>query len=491
MTITEAGTAPEPPTPTISVSGNKFVDQELAFDASGSMGADLTYTWTFGDGMMDYGAQVTHTYNATGDYTVKLKVTDSANQSEETTQTLTITSAPELIGQRVIASDGDKNHAFGYSVAVDGDTAVIGAVSADGSTKQKQGAAYVFTRDSSGVWSEQAKLEAPEGGFEFRFGHSVAISGDTVVVGEPHRKGDRSDPDSGHGAAYVFTRSDDVWSLQKKLLPSNTSIVEVSFGMSVAIDGDVIMVGRLAAVGHRVNGNVEGPYSGTVYVYRRSGNTWSQETKLFPDGLTEITVVSEENRFGESAVALSGDTAVIGDPTPPAINGPGSAYVFTRSNGSWSQQAVLTANEPTPSASFGKDIEIDGNTIVISAPQDSGTRGAVHVFTGSGSSWGEQAKLTLSDGGVQDYFGASVAIDGDTIMATTSYISPRDEPAYVFTRSGNQWSEQTLRVNSGGLPKPHPSGGAIVIDGNTTLIGARYGNEQGSAYFYGTSDLVQ
>ncbi|WP_323752720.1 PKD domain-containing protein [Marinobacter sp.] len=487
LTVTEPSVTPERPTASFNVEGYQLTGQELTLNAGSSLGADLNYVWSFDDGSGGYGPEVTRNYTAAGEYLVKLKVSDSANQTDETTQVLTIESSEDLVGQMVTASDGDVNHRFGYSLDIDGDTAVVGAWRADGNSSLAQGAAYVFARDDSGEWIEEAKLEADDGGFEFRFGHSVAISGDTIVVGEPHREGERPrNRYMVHGAAHVFVKSGGQWHLEEKLLPSNTSIEEVGFGMSVAIDGDHIVVGRPIANSYRVDGHVDGPYPGAVYVYQRVGGAWSKQAKLHPDGSSELQVVAERRRFGEM-VALHGSTIVVGAP----YSGPGSAYVFTGSGTNWSQQAKLMANDndAVTGSYFGNELSIDGNTILAGLKGAQGT-GAVYVFTRSGGNWSEQDILTISDGEIGDFFGGSVAIVGDTIMATTSPNSSRNEPAYVFTRSGGQWSEQDLRLNSGKMFDIHPNSSELAMSSGTTLIGVKHNDDQGAVYFYSTENLI-
>ena len=161
---------------------------------------------------------------------------------------------------KLTASDGVADDLFGHSVSIDGDTAVIGAFR-DDDNGSNSGSAYVYVR-SDGVWSEQAKLTASDGAQDDSFGYSVSIDGDTVVVGAMD-----DDNGSGSGSAYVYVRSNGVWSEQQKLTASDGATGDY-FGYSVSIDGDAVIIG---ASGDEDNGNA----SGSAYVFVRSNGVWS------------------------------------------------------------------------------------------------------------------------------------------------------------------------------------------------------------------------
>src|SRR6185503_19688910 len=188
-------------------------------------------------------------------------------------------------------SDAAAGDLFGDSVAVSGDTAVVGAIGDDdGGTSS--GSAYVFVR-SAGVWSQQQKLTASDALAGDEFGYSVAVSGDTAVVGA------RSDSDAGtfSGSAYVFVRSAGVWSQQQKLTASDAAAGDF-FGFSVAVSGDTAVVGAIFD-------DDAGSGSGSAYVFVRSAGVWSQQQKL------TASDAAASDSFGAS-VAVSGDTAVVG-----------------------------------------------------------------------------------------------------------------------------------------------------------------------------------
>ena len=249
------------------------------------------------------------------------------------------------------------------SVAVDGDTAVIGA-SQDSDNSHNSGSAYVFSRSGT-TWTQQAKLTASDGAYADYFGISVAVDGDTAVIGAI------ADDDNGNnsGSAYVFTRSGATWTQQAKLRASDGA-ADDQFGVSVAVDGDTAVIGASQDDDNNHN-------SGSAYVFSRSGTTWTEQAKLTAsDGATR-------DYFGH-AVAVNGATAGIGavyDDDNDTDSG--SAYVFTRSGVTWTRQAKLRASDGAAGDWFGISVAVDGATAVIgaSADDDNGTdSGSAYVF---------------------------------------------------------------------------------------------------------------
>lgn len=226
---------------------------------------------------------------------------------------------------KLIASDGAAQDRLGISVAVSGDTAVVGA---PGESAPQQGAAYVFTR-VGGAWIEQAKLTASDEKPLHKFGFSVAISGDTVVVSAPQASVDGK---LVQGAAYVFSPVGTAWTEQAKLTASYGLPGDL-FGYSVGVSGDTAVVGAIWA---KVGASF---HQGAVYAFTRAEGIWTEQVKLIAsDG-----AIADE--FGHS-VAISGDTAVVGALAGDGLNpNQGSAYVFTRARGTWAEQAKLTASD--------------------------------------------------------------------------------------------------------------------------------------------------
>jgi len=375
---------------------------------------------------------------------------------------------------KMTASDAAANDWFGYSVAVSGDTAVIGVPFDDNDSGTDSGSAYVFVRSGT-TWNQQAKLTASDAAAGDNFGWSVAVSGDTAVIGA------NGDDDGGNssGAAYVFVRNGTTWSQQAKLT-ANDAAANDWFGSSVAVDGNTAVIGAY----YNDDGGTD---SGSAYVFTRSGTVWSQQAKL-----TASDAAAGDN-FGVS-VAVDGDTAVIGayrDDDNGANSG--SAYVFTRSSATWSQQAKLTAGDAAANDRFGYSVAVNGDTAVIGAvwDDDGGTdSGAAYVFTRSGTVWSQQAKLTASDAAVDDWFGYSVAVSGDTAVIGAY----RDDDngansgsAYVFTRSSATWSQQAKLTASDAAAEDN-FGRSVAVDGDTAVIGAYQdddgGTDSGSAYVF-------
>ncbi len=388
---------------------------------------------------------------------------------------------------KLLAADGAAGDQFGYSVALSGDTALIGARFDDHDVNGlESGSAYVFTRSGT-IWSQQAKLTAADGAAGDWFGVRVAISGDTAVVTADADDDDVNGVDS--GSVYVFTRSGTTWSLQAKLTAADGAPVDL-FGYSVALSGDTAVFGAKFD-----DDDVNGVDSGSAYVFTRSGTIWSQQAKLIAaDG-------APGDEFGYS-VALSGDTAVItANADDDDINGvdSGSAYVFTRSGTTWSQRAKLTAADGAAGDLFGVRAALSGDTALIGAHFDDddangGDSGSAYVFTRSGTTWSQQAKLTAADGAAGAWFGYSVALSGDTALIGAHFndndVNGVDSgSAYVFTRSGTTWSQRAKLTAADGAAGDQ-FGGKVAISGDTALIGARLvddvvkGVDSGSAYVF-------
>jgi len=380
------------------------------------------------------------------------------------------------VEQKVTASDGAAGDNLGMSVTLSGDTALVGAPCYDNGMNADQGSAYVFTRSGS-IWNLQQKLTASDGSANDYFGWSVALSGDTALVGA---NGDSIGANQYQGSVYVFVRSGSTWSQQTKLTASDGAAGE-QFGNSVALSGDTALVG---AIFDTVGSNGS---QGSAYVFTRSGTSWSQQAKLSAsDG-------AANDQFGNS-VTLSGDTALIG-----AVGGntyQGSAYVFTRSGTAWSQQAHLTASDGAAGDRFGTSVALSGDTALVGVLGHTvgvnAGQGSAYVFTRSGSTWNLQQKLTASDGAADDWFGSSVALSGDTALVGAEGDSiganQYQGSAYIFSRSGITWSQQAKLTASDGAANDH-FGYSVALSGDTALVGAVSDDvganvDQGSVYFY-------
>jgi hypothetical protein len=393
---------------------------------------------------------------------------------------LNISSAQTVSQQaKLTASDAAAEDAFGSSVSIDGDYAIVGAHLEDAGGTDA-GAAYVFIRSGTS-WSQQAKLTASDATAEDAFGSSVSIDGDYAIVGASLKN-------AAAGAAYVFIRSGTSWSQQAKLTASDAGADDM-FGKSISIDGEYAIVGAEFD-------DDGGTDAGAAYVFVRSGTSWSQQAKL------TVSDGEVEDFFGFS-VSIDGNYAIVGaESDDNGASDQGVAYVFIRSGTSWSQQAKLTASDAEAEDFFGHSVSIDGDYAIVGAREEDagGTNsGTAYVFVRSGTSWSQQAKLTASDAEAEDFFGHSVSIDGDyaIVGAYAEDTGGTDAGAvYVFVRSGTSWSQQAKLTASDAEAEDRfgwagaLSDGAVSIDGEYAIVGAQLedagGTNAGAAYTYYT-----
>ncbi|CAN5212122.1 hypothetical protein BH10ACI1_BH10ACI1_23230 [soil metagenome] len=359
--------------------------------------------------------------------------------------------------QKLAASDGASGDLFGASVAISGNTAVIGAPENDFNNNQNQGAAYVFVLDGIN-WSQQARLIANDGSADNYFGQSVSISGDTVVVGAYGNAGTK-------GAAYVFVRSNANWSPQEKLVASDGVAGDV-FGNSVSISGETVIVG---ANGDDIGANTN---QGSAYVYVRSGGVWSFQKKL------TVMFGTANSQFGNS-LSLTGGTVIIGAYTE-TVGGnteQGAAYVFTRSGTTWTQQVRLTASDGSANDNFGNSVDlsltVSGAIAVVGADNDNiagnAAQGSVYVFNRSqAGTWTQTQKLINVDGFPDHRFGSSVAIT-PTSAANIFIGGHLNSPVLVFKRVSSVWNEQQR------IPRRYTPnfGSSIAVSGETVIIGSK------------------
>jgi hypothetical protein len=383
------------------------------------------------------------------------------------------------------ASNTGANAYFGHAVAISTDTMVVGAYGdASGS-----GAVYVFQR--TGVtWAQQAYLKASNADPNDRFGGSVALSGDTLVVGAIGERsnatginGNQLDNSTASaGAVYVFQRTGTTWAQQAYIKSSNTAF-NGAFGRSVALSQDSLAVGA------------DG--EGIVYVFRRSGSTWEQQANI-----TASRPVTDAPSFG-LAVSLSGDTLAVGDPYQDAASYAGAVYIFQRTGTTWAQQAYLRAQVTGINDYFGAAVALAGDTLVVGAAgEDSSvtgidgnqaddradSAGAAYVFHRTGTAWAQQTYVKASNTGANDGFGISVALSGDILAvgafredssATGANGDQANDSAsysgavYVFQRNGPAWAQQSY-IKASNTGAGDQFGGAVALSGDTLAAGATY-----------------
>ncbi len=388
---------------------------------------------------------------------------------------------------------------------------------------EESDAAYPITVDPV---AQQAYLKASNTDFSDSFGSAVAISGDTVVVGAPGESsqaigvnGNQADNSASYaGAAYVFVRNGSSWMQQAYLKASNTNAVDL-FGASVAVSGDILVVGApfesSAAVG--INGNEldnSANQAGAAYVFVRTGTVWVQEAYL------KASNANADDQFGWS-VTVDGNTIVVGAPkedsSSTVVNGneldenapqAGAAYVFVRNGTSWSQQAYLKASNATQGFEFGNAVALSGDIAVVGSHHEFGDStgvngnqslqntplaGAAYAFARMGASWTQQAYFKASNTEAYDAFGSSVAVEGDTVSVGAPYEdsaasgvngNQADNTAadsgavYTFHWNGSTWSQQAyLKASNTGVSDHF--GNAVSISGNLLVAGASF--EESSA----------
>ena len=392
----------------------------------------------------------------------------------------------------LIASDGALNDRFGVSVAVDNDTAVVGAFQptyTDPDTSldvSRPGAAYVYIKDSNGAWSQQAKLTASDGADGDEFGISVAVDGDNVVVGA---RGNVSKT----GAIYVFTKpSDGDWTstITETKLTATGGAADDLFGASVALYGaSAIVVG---APGDQNSVGGTDVSTGSAYVFTRNSATgeWSQNAKLTASN------AGADDLFGNS-VGVDDDTIAVGayGKDGNSLTDSGLVYVFVKpeADGGWANASTetvrLRASDRAANDNFGRSVAVGSSTIVVGASGDQNTVGGAEVSTGSAyvftepnTGWAnsagtETAKLTASDGAHIDQFGRSVAVDGDTIVVGAHQNDDDGTDSgsiYVFIKPTNGWTDTTgtVKLTASNAATGDRFGIALALDGDTALVAA-------------------
>ena len=306
---------------------------------------------------------------------------------------------------QLTSSDQAGNNDFGRSISVDGDTALVGAIG-DDDNGSSSGSAYIFKQQQDGTWLETAKLTASDGGSYARFGHSVALSGMTAVIGANNDNGNGDNS----GSAYIFEQQPDgTWLETAKLTASDADHWE-SLGSSVDISGTTVLIGA-------PYDDDNGSYSGSAYIFsKQNDGNWLQSAKL---------TASDGESYDQFAfsVSLSDETALVGAfySNQPGLKRTGSAYVFQQDdNGTWLQVDKLTASNAQEDDYFGRSVSVDGDYAIVAAPSimDSNLGpGSVYTFQRtSGNDWLETTIITPADGELEDGFGSSVCLASDDLI---------------------------------------------------------------------------
>ncbi len=386
--------------------------------------------------------------------------------------------APFLVNenQKATSSDGEAGDGFGQSVSVSGEYAIVGASEHNIGVNIDQGAAYIFHR-SGNTWIQQAKLVASDGAEEDWFGNSVSISGDYAIVGAWI-----SSPGGNlaQGSAYIYFRTDTVWTQQAKLVASDGAASDY-FGWSVDIAGHFAIVG---APYHDTFGNSA---QGAAYIFYRSGTNWTQSAKLTAsDG--------EEGDFFGRSVAMTEYHALVGAPFADGVdyvyNDLGEAYIFERSGMSWLEQEILEPNSIGEECFFGASVDISGDQAIVGAP-GTGEYGEVYIFENNGGSWDNNGGLIAFENTSYENFGGSVAISNDIAIignSSHSLFAGAQGAAYVYRKEIFGWTMEA-KLTASDYSQSSYFGTGLSFDGNCIIVGAsgddvgENGN-QGSVYFF-------
>jgi hypothetical protein len=374
------------------------------------------------------------------------------------------------------AADPTERSGFGDALVIDGSTIVVGAPFQDG-VESDEGAAYVF-EFGNGAWTQTAKLSASNPKQDDRFGASLALKGDLLVIGAPFAdRGLLRDS----GAVYVFRRVNGTWR-ESAILTSAFSTPLALFGFSVDTDGSLIVVGAPGAAG-----------VGTAYVFADTGDAWTQTALLTANEPAPAAF------FGD-AVRLSENTIVIGAPGFPNSGLNGAAYIFQKPEGGWSnatETAKLTANDSAREDFFGDAVAISGDTIIVGAEgHDAGAdhTGAAYVYHKPADGWvttsAFDAKLLPDDRAQEGEFGDSIGVEGDRWMFSAEGDDANGEDsgaAYLF-----EAAQQTGKIIPSDIAPFDHFGQVVAIHNGLIVIGAPDDddgvNRAGSVYVFTPCD---
>jgi trimeric autotransporter adhesin len=433
---------------------------------------------------------------------------------------------------------------FGSAMAVEGDTMVVSAPGESSSSSTvntglsnnsaiSAGAVYVFVR-SGGIWTQQAYLKAKNAESGDEFGNSVALSGDTLVVGAPLEdsgstgvNGESSNNTAGAaGAAYVFVRSGNSWTQQAYLKASNTE-GDDRFGERVAISGNTIVVGaRGESSNSGINGDEDNnalPGAGAAYVFVRTGSTWKQQAYLKASNPGNSDFFGTDVGVSGNTIAVgarneaSNATGVNGNQADNTAGAAGAVYVFVRTGSTWSQQAYIKASNTAASDTFGAALSLSGDALLVGANgEDSnatgvngdqannslGGSGAAYLFQRTDTTWVQKAYIKPSNTGINDGFGVSVSLSRDRLLigsdsedSAASGINGNEADntvsesgaAYLFRRTGDLLTQVAY------LKASHPGnsdrfGLALALSDDTAVIGADQEDSNGTGIGFSTPD---
>jgi len=451
-----------------------------------SINEPTSWNWDFGDGSTPGTVQnPVHTYATPGVYSVTLSATNALGTGTKTVHKGI--SVMYLATQTAIlnaSSNAAANDNFGTSVAFSKD-GTTALVGAEFITLGTTPAGKVYVfTKNGGIWSRSAVLQASNAANSDAFGGAVAISDDGNTALIGANNANVS-MNIWAGQVYVFTRSGGTWS-QSAILNASNAEDSGHFGESVALSGD----GTTALIGAYMATAGASSSAGQAYIFQNTGGSWSQRQILNASDMVSSAY------FGHS-VALSGNTAVIGAYQARAgtTDSAGQAYVFTNTGGTWSQSAILKASDPAGYSWFGYTVALseDGGTAFIGAPWATGSKnyaGKAYVFTNAGGTWSQSAVLSTPEVTDCDYFGSSLAVSGNiAVIGNVGDTLPSTAGrAYIFQYDGESWY-RTQVLNASDATGYDGFGWSAALHGTTALVGAAWATsgttaDAGQAYFF-------
>jgi hypothetical protein len=378
-----------------------------------------------------------------------------------------------LVDANAVADDGFGSadvfvQLGGKGVAIDGDVAVVGAPHDDIGANQDQGSATVF-RWTGAAWVEEAELVVA-GGAEFdRFGDSVAVDGDVVVVGAPHGGYDAGPPSVLPGYVVVYRHDGSAWVAEQTLHPTTLDPTPM-FGTSLAVQDDVIAVG--AAGG-------SGSIQGFVAVFRHGVGGWVEEASL---SNSIASLPTENERFGTS-VDIEGGVLAVGSPIvhlDAVTVAVGGVTVYRWDGAAWAFEQEMTSQLPGKAELLGDSISLDGNILVAGAGALYGiTPGSATVWRWDGAVWQEEQRLEAGNGGVNDKFGKSVSVDDGRILVG----APGLLHASLFTWNGSAWVD-SLVVQPSDVHLSDDLGESVALSATRALVSSPGKKDGFAAYLF-------
>ena len=372
---------------------------------------------------------------------------------------------------KLLAADAAQYNYFGLSVAVRGDTAIVGAYGKSDLVRNA-GAAYAFTRNA-GSWTQQARLGTSSPLIDAYLGATVATNGSYTAAGAPYASvGAQND-----GVVYLFSNA--TWQQQTILLPNDPDSLS-QFGNALAINDNTLFVGAPMHDSFGVN-------AGAVYVFTFDGVSWVQQQKLI--GVD----TAPGDRFG-SALALNDGWLAVSAPLHSSPGSPGGAvYLFEFDGVSWVQRYKVGAPDTIAGDRFGSAIALDDGWLAVGVPLHrfvGSASGAVYLFEFNGTAWVQRQKFVASDTAGSDQFGSALALENRRLVVGAPLHNsngPASGAVYIFERATTTWIERAKLIGSD-TNAGDRLGGSISIDGNTILVGA-YGDTAagpatGAAYVF-------